>query len=99
MQRTSFTRIDPKRRADVDFKKRQFAKPTWREQEYKHRLNFYILPPTAEITLEEFEEWAIARLKGEQCCILSPACTLEDRHAAINAQCHASAYNWRSEQL
>ncbi|KAL1645227.1 DNA primase subunit pri2 [Diplodia intermedia] len=63
MQRTSFTRIDPKRRADVDHKKRQFAKPTWREQEYKHRLNFYTLPPTAEITLEEFEEWAIARLK------------------------------------
>lgn len=85
MQRTSFTRIDPKRRADVDFKKRQFAKPTWREQEYKHRLNFYILPPTAEITLEEFEEWAIARLKGKQRCHSPTGFTLEDHHAAINA--------------
>lgn len=65
MQRTSITRIDAKRRADLDHKKRQFAAPKWREQEYKHKLNFYTLPPTAEITLEEFEEWAIARLKGE----------------------------------
>ncbi|KAK7556970.1 eukaryotic and archaeal DNA primase, large subunit-domain-containing protein [Phyllosticta citricarpa] len=63
MQRSSFTRIDAKRRAEVDHKKRQFAAPKWRDQEYKHRLNFYTLPPTAEITLEEFEEWAIARLK------------------------------------
>jgi len=58
------SRIDPKRRAQVDFKKRQFAKPEYEQQEYNHRLNFYTLPPTAEITLEEFETWAIDRMKG-----------------------------------
>ncbi|KAF2089256.1 DNA primase, large subunit [Saccharata proteae CBS 121410] len=63
MQRTTFSRIDPKRRAEIDPKKRQFAAPKWQQAEYKHRLNFYGLPPTQEITLEEFEEWAIARLK------------------------------------
>lgn len=30
---------------------------------YSHRLSFYDLPPTSEITLEEFETWAIDRLK------------------------------------
>lgn len=57
-------RIDPKRRAHLDYKKKQFAKPEFQQQDYKTRLNFYTLPPTAEITLEEFEEWAINRLKG-----------------------------------
>lgn len=30
---------------------------------YKSRLSFYDIPPTSEITLEEFEMWAIDRLK------------------------------------
>ncbi|QOU22832.1 hypothetical protein BRETT_003018 [Brettanomyces bruxellensis] len=30
---------------------------------YPHRLSFYRLPPTEEITLEEFETWAIDRLQ------------------------------------
>lgn len=30
---------------------------------YKSRLSFYDVPPTSEITLEEFEMWAIDRLK------------------------------------
>ncbi|CEH14943.1 dna primase large subunit [Ceraceosorus bombacis] len=30
---------------------------------YPHRLNFYIRPPTHEITIEQFETWAIDRLK------------------------------------
>jgi len=30
---------------------------------YGHRLSFYDSPPTSEITLEEFETWAIERLK------------------------------------
>ena len=30
---------------------------------YASRLSFYDLPPTQEITLEEFETWAIDRLK------------------------------------
>ena len=32
--------------------------------DYPHRLNFYITPPTAEITLDQFEQWAIDRLRG-----------------------------------
>lgn len=59
------SRIEPKRRADINYKKKQFAQaPQWGPLEYKHRLNFYSVPPTAEVTLEEFEEWAIHRLKG-----------------------------------
>ena len=27
-------------------------------------MNFYNIPPTGDIALEEFEEWGIARLKG-----------------------------------
>ncbi|KAF2110409.1 DNA primase large subunit [Lophiotrema nucula] len=61
--RTEYSRVDPKRRANLDYKKRQFANPEFKQQEYAHRLNFYVLPPTAEITLEEFETWAINRLK------------------------------------
>jgi len=32
--------------------------------QYPHRLNFYTVPPTADITLEQFEQWAIDRLRG-----------------------------------
>lgn len=31
---------------------------------YHHRLNFYEKPPTEEITIEDFEVWAIDRLRG-----------------------------------
>ena len=33
---------------------------------YPNRLNFYSVPPQNEITLEEFELWAIDRLYGKQ---------------------------------
>ncbi|KAF2274607.1 DNA primase, large subunit [Westerdykella ornata] len=59
----AYSRVDPKRRAHIDPKKRQFAKAEFAQQHYDHRLNFYEIPPTAEITLEEFETWAINRLK------------------------------------
>jgi len=32
--------------------------------DYPHRLNFYTVPPQSEVTLEEFELWAIDRLYG-----------------------------------
>jgi DNA primase large subunit len=64
MLRADHSRVEAKKRAFVDPKKRQFAPNVYQQQDYAHRLNFYILPPTAEITLEEFEEWAINRLKG-----------------------------------
>ncbi|KAF2719373.1 DNA primase [Polychaeton citri CBS 116435] len=59
----STTRIDQKRRAVVHPSKRMFAKAQWVEQEYDHRMNFYTVPPTGDIGLEDFEEWGIARLK------------------------------------
>lgn len=64
MIRNDSSRIDPKRRNHVNHKNKQFAVPLWQQQEYKQRLNFYNIPPTANVTLEEFEEWAIHRLKG-----------------------------------
>ncbi|KAF1992037.1 DNA primase, large subunit [Aulographum hederae CBS 113979] len=56
-------RVDPKRRSNLSAKQRQWGEPEWQQQDYAHRLNFYTVPPTADISLEEFEEWAIARLK------------------------------------
>lgn len=64
MIRQDFHRIDPKRRTTLDHKKKQFATPIYKQQEYPYRLNFYGEPPTAEITLEEFEQWAIDRLRS-----------------------------------
>ncbi|MCJ1414378.1 hypothetical protein MMC32_000704 [Xylographa parallela] len=65
-------RIDPKRRNIISHKKKQFADPTYKQQEYPNRLSFYDVPPTAEITLEQFEQWAIDRLRIlaelEACC-------------------------------
>jgi hypothetical protein len=61
------SRIDAKRRNDISAKRKQFAEPTFAKQEYPHRLNFYTVPPTQEITLEQFEGWAIDRLRGKSC--------------------------------
>lgn len=57
-------RQDFKRRNVIDHKKQQFAAPAYGPQEYPHRLNLYDRPPTAEITLEQFEQWAIDRLRS-----------------------------------
>ncbi|KAK0626759.1 eukaryotic and archaeal DNA primase, large subunit-domain-containing protein [Immersiella caudata] len=56
-------RIDNKRRNVVDHRKKQYADPAYKETQYPHRLNFYATPPTADITLEQFEQWAIDRLR------------------------------------
>jgi DNA primase large subunit len=63
MIRQDFTRIDAKRRTTLHHSKKQFATPAQKDLEYKHRLNFYTVPPTADITLEQFEQWAIDRLR------------------------------------
>lgn len=60
---TAAPRIDPKKRAVLDHRKRQFAQAKWVEQDYAHRMNFYTIPPTGDVSLEQFEEWGIARLK------------------------------------
>lgn len=64
MIRQDAKRIASNRRAELDHRKKQFAAPKFQEHTYPHRLNFYILPPTADITLEQFEQWAIDRLRG-----------------------------------
>lgn len=64
MIRQEFSRIDPKRRTTIHHGKKQFATPVYKALEYKHRLNFYDIAPTADITLEQFEQWAIDRLRG-----------------------------------
>jgi DNA primase large subunit len=64
MIRQNNDRIDPKKRNVISHRQKQFAAATYKEQEYPHRLNFYEIPPTAEITLEQFEQWAIDRLRG-----------------------------------
>ncbi|RDW71078.1 DNA primase large subunit [Coleophoma cylindrospora] len=63
MIRQEFSRIEPKRKANVDHRKKQFAVPAYKELSYPTRLNFYTVPPTADITLEQFEQWAIDRLR------------------------------------
>lgn len=67
MIRQDYNRIDPKRRSTLDYKKKQFASATFKVPDYPHRLNLYRLPPTAEITLEQFEQWAIDRLRSMYC--------------------------------
>ena len=64
MIRQDNNRIDAKRRNVINPKKRQFAEPLYKQQDYPHCLNIYQVPPTAEITLEEFETWAIDRLRS-----------------------------------
>lgn len=59
-------RADPKRKNAINPKKKQFAEPAFKQQEYPHRLSFYEIPPTAEITLEKFEQWAIDRLRSQR---------------------------------
>ncbi|CEJ93246.1 Putative DNA primase large subunit [[Torrubiella] hemipterigena] len=63
MLRQDYNRIDPKRRNVVDHRKKQFATAQFKDADYSSRLNFYSEPPTADITLEQFEQWAIDRLR------------------------------------
>ena len=65
MIRQSHNRADPKRRSTLNHSKKQFARATYQTQEYQFRLNLYQTPPTAEITLEQFEQWAIDRLRSK----------------------------------
>ena len=76
MIRQDYNRIDPKRRSTIDYKKKQFAVPTYKQQNYPHCLSLYEIPPTLEITLEQFEQWAIDRLRSipDACAGNKPAC-------------------------
>ncbi|EFX01161.1 DNA primase large subunit [Grosmannia clavigera kw1407] len=76
------SRIEPKRRNVLDHRKKQFADPQYREAQYPTRLNFYTDSPTSDITLEQFEQWAIDRLH-----VLAEleACSFRNRSSAETA--------------
>lgn len=59
----SGARTDLKRNK-INHKKTQFAQANYKENEYPHRLSLYDIPPTSEISLEQFETWAIDRLRS-----------------------------------
>ncbi|PNY26173.1 DNA primase large subunit [Tolypocladium capitatum] len=82
MLRHDHNRIDPKRRNVVDHRKKQFATPQYKDAEYPSRLNFFADAPTADITLEQFEQWAIDRLR-----VLAEleACSFRNRSPAETA--------------
>ena len=62
MIRQDANRVDSKRKA-LNAARKQFAAKAV-EGEYSHRLNFYRDAPKGDITLEQFEQWAIDRLRG-----------------------------------
>ena len=64
MIKQDYYRADPKRRTALNHNKKQFARASYQPQAYPFRLNLYQIPPTAEITLEQFEQWAIDRLRS-----------------------------------
>ena len=56
-------RIDAKKRAVLNPRKQHFEKAQWADESFPHRMSFYTVPPTGDVSLESFEEWGIARLK------------------------------------
>ncbi len=64
MIRSDFPSFDAKRRNVDHPRKKQFAGVPYGHEKYPHRLNIYENPPTAEIELEKFEQWAIDRLRS-----------------------------------
>ncbi|CAK7232556.1 DNA primase subunit pri2 [Sporothrix bragantina] len=82
MIRQDFNRVEPKRRNVLDHRKKQFADPSYKEAHYSTRLSIYAEPPTADITLEQFEQWAIDRLR-----VLAEleACSFRNRSPAETA--------------
>ena len=63
MIRQDPNRVAVNRRTALNPARKQFAQKT-AEAEYTHRLNFYKDAPKGDITLEQFEQWAIDRLRG-----------------------------------
>lgn len=64
MIRQNMDRIEVKRRGNIAPRQKQFVQPIYKDLSYDFRLNFYANAPTKDITLEEFETWAIDRLRG-----------------------------------
>lgn len=102
-----------KKRNVIDHRRQQFTDPAYAadsQREYQHRLNMYARPPTADITLEEFEQWAIDRLRViaelEACSFRnrSPAETaaymkpLLDKYLPLDSNSSASNHDRRQNQ-
>ena len=102
---TAAPRIEAKKRAVVDHRKRQFARAQWVEQDHAHRMSFYTIPPTGDVTLEQFEEWGIARLKVlaelEACSFRnkSPVETEEYMRPVLEKHLRLSSNRSRSSEL
>ncbi|KAG9241240.1 eukaryotic and archaeal DNA primase, large subunit-domain-containing protein [Calycina marina] len=62
MIKRDINRVDANRRTILNPARKQFATKAV-EGEYTHRLNFYKDTPKGDITLEQFEQWAIDRLR------------------------------------
>ena len=60
---TAAPRIDAKKRAVLNPRKQHFEEAKWASESFPHRMSFYTVPPTGDVSLEQFEEWGIARLK------------------------------------
>jgi DNA primase large subunit len=78
MIRQDFNRVEAKRRNVLDYRKKQFADPSYKEAQYSTRLSIYAEPPTSDITLEQFEQWAIDRLRGTLYATLPPGFHVDD---------------------
>jgi DNA primase large subunit len=63
---------------------------------YPHRLNFYLVPPQNEITLEEFEVWAIDRLYG--LVPYYPVSTSVDHQYAVLGEIESSIYRNKTQK-
>jgi DNA primase large subunit len=64
MIKSEVPRFDAKRQKFKERKSQFTATAAYKQQDYPHRLNLYDIPPTAEISLEDFEKWAIDRLRS-----------------------------------
>jgi DNA primase large subunit len=67
---------------------KNFQEVVQHDVNYPHRLNFYTTPPHSEITLEEFELWAIDRLYGQSfqsfsVCILTSCVVLGEIESSL----------------
>ena len=58
-------RQEPVKRLRAIDAKKHWSGVDFKQLSYPHRLNFYNTPPTTEITLDEFEQWAIDRLRSQ----------------------------------
>jgi DNA primase large subunit len=77
---------------------KNFQGDAQRPANYPHRLNFYSVPPLQEITLEEFELWAIDRLYGTQCPLPPRLLWVPDILRTVLGEIESSMYRNKSQK-